>query len=90
MKNHTPSMHIRIADQSPISHNYSKDLADAKLKIDATRAVLQLLADHIERGVEIDTALLVTLIHTADIGLAEASDAVCNACCCGGADERHC
>jgi hypothetical protein len=67
-----------------IAHNFhavSVDLSESKIKIDSTRAVLQLLADHIERGAEIDAALLTALIHTVDIGLAEASDAVCNACC---------
>jgi hypothetical protein len=71
-----------------IAHNFhavSVDLSESKIKIDSTRAVLQLLADHLERGIQIDASLLITLIHTADISLAEASDAVCNACCQGGA-----
>lgn len=75
---HKESIHSRILEYSYIP------LCDAKLRVDSTRAVLQLLADHIERGIEIDACLLITLIHTADIGLAEASDAIASACCGGG------
>lgn len=82
----TPSMHACIAMQciSANHHNFNVVLSEAKVKIDASRAVLQLVADHLERGLEIRPELINALIFQTDIALAEASDAITNACCAGG------
>ena len=69
---------------TPISDYFTRDLSAAKLKIDASRAVLQLVSDHIERGLEIRPELIGALIYQTDVSLAEASDALCNFLCDGG------
>lgn len=66
---------------TPISHYYSRELSEAKLKVDASRAVLQLVNDHIEHGLEIRPELIGSLLYTTDVSLAEVSDALCNALC---------
>ena len=66
---------------TPISHYYSGELSEAKLKVDASRAVLQLVSDHIERGLEIRPELIGSLLYTTDASLAEASEALCDFLC---------
>jgi hypothetical protein len=81
MKNYAPLMHECIA---PNSHDFSMELSEAKIKIDASRAVLQLVSDHLERGLEIRPELINALIFQTDISLSEASDALCNFLCAEG------
>jgi hypothetical protein len=81
VKKHTPLMRERIA---PNSHDFSMELSEAKIKVDASRAVLQLVSDHLERGLEIRPELIGALIFQTDVSLAEASDALCNFLCAEG------
>lgn len=64
-------------------HTVSVELANAKIKADASRAVLQLIADHIEHGVEINPDLITALLFQTDIALAEVSAAITSALCGG-------
>ena len=69
--------------RKPLADSLGRDLSEAKLKIDASRAVLQLVSDHLEHGLEIRVELIGALIYQTDVSLAEASDALCNALCGG-------
>lgn len=76
--NHT--IHNRIVANANI---VPQGLDESKLLIDSSRAALQLIADHMRRGVEIREELLEALLFRLDCDLKTVSEAIV-AELCGG------
>ena len=75
MQKHTSNIHSCISVDSNIP------LCDAKLRLDAVRGQLWLLADHARHGIEIPDELLEALLFRCDRDLAAVSDSITSELC---------
>lgn len=74
-RTHSGNIHPRILENSNIS------LCDAKLRVDAVRGQIILLADHLRLGAELNSDLLEAVLFRLDQDLAEVSDSISNELC---------
>jgi hypothetical protein len=75
MQKHTPNIHSCISVDSNIT------LCDAKLRLDAVRGQLWLLADHARHGIEIPDDLIEALLFRVDRDLIAVSDSITSELC---------
>jgi hypothetical protein len=75
VQKHTSNIHSCISVDSNIT------LCDAKLRLDAVRGQLWLLADHARRGIEMPDHLIEALLFRCDRDLAACSDSIMSELC---------